>query len=149
MDPEELLDGSVCRLVKVSNSFPPDSRVPRVTDFDLSSQDKSEATKRGTEPLLSVFDEDRTTLSQAKAIYGSPEACIGFGLSIEGIRKIRIPNTPEYLRVLRDPLPEPSANLPGADGHCGIKGLHRPRGAPKADYKFLRLKLRDIAEFRG
>ena len=149
MGSEELIRGSVCRLVKISPSFPPGSKAPRVGDFIPSTREREDAEKRGVAALLSVFDEERTTLGEAKNIYGSANECIGFGLSVEGVRNIRTPKTGRGLRVLRDPLPAEMADLPGASGHSGIEGLHRPPGAPKDDFKYLRLKLVDLAEFRG
>lgn len=146
---KELTKGSVCRLVKLSPRFPPGSTVPRVDDFVPSTREKEDADKRGSTPLLSVFDEERTTLDQAKNIYGSPNDSIGFGLSVKEIRKIRIPGKNSSLRVIRDPLPTEMAELPGASGHCGIEGLHRPAGSRKTDYKYLRVKLVELAEFRG
>lgn len=149
MDPEELTHGSVCRLVKITQSFPPGSKKPRVDHFCPSTLEKEEAEKRGVAALVSAFDEERTTLEQAKRIYGSAKDCIGFGLSVREIRKIKVPNTNKKLCVLRDPLPAEMANLPGASGHCGIEGLQRPAGAGKEDYKYLRMRLVMLAELRG
>lgn len=35
--------------------------------------------------------------------------------------------------------------MPGADGHCGIEGLARSPGEPKALYRELRVRLADVS----
>jgi hypothetical protein len=148
MERAELEGGSVCRLVPISGSFPLGSRVPLVTNFCPSSEDIRTAELAGTVPLLSVWDEDLTTLSQAKSFFGRG-ACVGFGLSVKELRAIKIPSSGASLRVLRDPLPPDLEKRPGGKGHCGIEGLARPPGEQKQLYKFLRMKLCDLAEYRG
>ncbi len=147
MERTEVEGGFVCRLVPISGSFPPGSRVPLVTNFCPSSEDIRVAELAGTVPLLSVWDEDLTTLDQAKSFF-RPD-CAGFGLSVKKVRAIVIPTSDETLRVLRDPLPPDLAKRPGSKGHCGIEGLARPAGKQEQSYKFLRMKLCDLAEYRG
>jgi hypothetical protein len=47
--------------------------------------------------------------------------------------------------VLRDPLDLLLSELPGADGHCGIEGLHRSPGEEKRLYRELRVRLADVS----
>ena len=60
------------------------------------------------------------------------------------IRTVQIPGL-DTLRVVRDPLEPPLAEMPGADGHCGIEGLARRPGEPKALYRELRVRLADLS----
>ena len=144
---EELEGGWVCRLVPTSGRFPPDSTKPQPQDFYPSSEDKAEAKARGIDPLVSVWDEERCSLDQAKAIFARP--AVGFGLSVQQIREVRIAGSDESLSVLRDPLTGPRARMPGAEGHCGIRGLKRLAGVQRLDYKRMCLLLSDLAEPRG
>ncbi len=118
---------------------------PRPTDFVPSTEEKELAKASGTEPLVSVFDEELTTLGQAKKIYSRPSA--GFGLNVEALRRIAVPGAEDnsHLRVVRDPLTGHEASLPGAEGHCGILGLKRQRGVPKKAYKRFCLQVSDLA----
>jgi hypothetical protein len=148
MDSAELMDGYVCRLAPITGRFPPDSTKPLPHNFALSNQERAYAKATNTEPRLSVWDEDRTTLDQAKAIYA--RECIGFSLNVADIRRVSVPGSDKKLRVVRDDsLPPDKTDWPGADGHCGIVGVHRPPGAPKAAFKNLRRTLCDLAVVRG
>ncbi|HKH44801.1 MAG TPA: hypothetical protein VKM72_09070 [Thermoanaerobaculia bacterium] len=91
---------------------------------------------------MSVFDGSCTTIQQAEAIRGVAAESAAFGLRVETIRCIRVPGL-RSLRVLRDPLDPPLSGLPGADGHCGIEGLHRGAGEEKRLYRELRVRLAD------
>ena len=147
MAAEELPKGWVCRLVKTTGRFPAESIEPRIDDFWPSSEDKERAKAAGIDPLVSVWDEALTTLGQAKAIYGRPS--VGFGLDVERLRKLQPPGLGSPLRVVREPLPEPDDELPGADGHCGIWGLERQPEVPRNDYRRFLLNLCDMAVARG
>ncbi len=144
MSSDELMLGWVCRLVPTSGKFPPDSKTPRLTDFVPTSEDRDHAKATGGDPLVSVYDEQRTTLEQAKALFKRSPS-VGFGLNVERLRTIGVPGTECTLRVLRDPLEGPEAEMPGAEGHCGIWGLKRQRGVPRKDYKRLCLRICDLA----
>jgi len=148
MPQDELTSGWVCRLVPTSGRFPPASTAPRPGDFVPSSEDKEHARATGSEPLVSVFDEQQTTLEQSKAIFGRSPA-VGFGLEVKVLREIAVPGTGSTLRVIRDPLEGPKAEMPGAEGHCGIWGLKRQPGVPREDYKRLCLRVCDLAVPRG
>jgi hypothetical protein len=134
---EELEKGIVFRLATLKDTFPPDSLKLHVTHLELNDRDKER-----TPPLLSVFDGNRTGVSQAEAIRGVAAASAAFGLRVEAVRGIRVPRL-RPLRVLRDPLDPPLSELPGAEGHCGIDGLHRSPGEEKRLYRELRVRLAD------
>jgi len=140
---EELQDGVVFRLAALKQDFPPDSPTLRFWHFELSQNDKAHA-KTGQPPRLSVFDAERTTPEQAKAIWGMERDSAAFGLRVLGIRAIHVAGLPP-LRVVRDPLAPPLGEMPGADGHCGIEGLARRPGEPKALYRELRVRLADLS----
>ena len=136
---EELEEGVVFRLATIKETFPPDSPRLHVAHFDLSDRDKER-----NPPLLSVFDGSRTTVNQAEAIRGVEAESAAFGLRVEVILGIRVADL-RPLRVLRDPLDPPLSELPGADGHCGIDGLHRLPGEEKRLYRELRVRLADVS----
>lgn len=99
-------------------------------------------TGRETRPSSRCFDGSRTTVQQAEIIRGIAAESAAFGLRVETIRSIRVPGL-RPLRVLRDPLDPPLSELPGANGHCGIDGLHRAPGEEKRLYRELRVRLAD------
>ena len=141
---EELLDGVVSRLATVKHDFPPDSSRLRFWHFELSQNDRLQAEKTGNPPRLSVFDTERTTVAQALAIRGVEQESVAFGLRVPEIRAVRAAGL-DPLRVVRDPLEPPLSEMPGADGHCGIEGLTRRSGDPKALVRELRVKLADLS----
>ena len=124
--------------------FFPESAEVLPTEFELSQGDRADAEKTGRPALLSVFERARTTLNQARAIAQKPDR-IAFELLIEEVIQVPVPGTGKCLVVLRDPLEGVQGALPGADGHCGIRGLERPKAAPKADFYKLRAKLARLA----
>ena len=134
---EELTEGIVFRLATVKDTFPPDSPKLHVSHLELSDRDKERHP-----PLLSVFDAKRTTVRQAEAIRGVVAQAAAFGLRVESIRSLRVSELGP-LAVLRDPLEPPASALSGADGHCGIAGLHRVPGVEKRLYRELRVRLAD------
>jgi hypothetical protein len=142
---DELTTGVVFRLATIKHTFPPDSERLHVVHLDLSENDKAHAAERGIAPLLSVFDGSRTTVKQADAIRGVPLPSLAFGLRVPEIRSVEVSGMRQNLRVLRDPLDPPLAELPGADGHCGIGGLDRLPGEDRKIYKELRVRLADLS----
>lgn len=141
---EALQDGVVFRLATVKNDFPPDSPRLRFWHFELSQNDRSHAERTGKPPLLSVFDTERTTVVQARAIRGVEKETVAFGLHVSEIKAVRVAGR-DPLRVVREPLDPPLAEMPGADGHCGIEGLAREAGEPKALVRELRVRLADLS----
>ncbi|MFL6194974.1 MAG: hypothetical protein ACJ75H_12435, partial [Thermoanaerobaculia bacterium] len=102
------------------------------------------AARTGQPPRLSVFDAGRTLVEEAQAIRGVEDESQAFGLLVTEVRALRVADLPP-LRVVRDPLEPPLAEMPGADGHCGIEGLARPPGEPKSLYRELRVRLADLS----
>ena len=141
---EEILDGVVFRLATIKHDFPPDSPSLRFWHFELSENDRNHAERTGQPARLSVFESERTTVVQARAIWGVEKESTAFGLWVLEIQTIHVPGL-DPLRVVRDPLEPPLAEMPGADGHCGIEGLGRRPGEPKALYRELRVRLADLS----
>jgi hypothetical protein len=141
---EELQDGVVLRLASIKHDFPPDSPTLQLWHFELSENDKAHAARTGQPPRLSVFDAERTTPGQAQTIWGVEKESAAFGLRVREIQAVHVAGLAP-LRVVRDPLAPPLGDLPGADGHCGIEGLARPPGEPKALYRELRVRLADLS----
>lgn len=141
---EELQDGVVFRLATLKNDFPPDSPRLRFWHFELSQNDRAHAERTGEPPRLSVFDAERTTAAQARAIRGVEKEDVAFGLRVPAIRALPVAGR-DPLRVVRDPLDPPLAEMPGADGHCGIEGLSRRPGEPRALVRELRVRLADLS----
>jgi hypothetical protein len=112
--------------------FYADKRKPHVGDFDLGSKEAKEA---GTTHFasLSVWDEARTTVEQARAFL-SPERRLPIWLSV-----VKILELPYGLHVVRAPH---SRDLPGREGHCEIGNVWRDS---KDALKKIRSDLRDIA----
>lgn len=141
---EELQDGVVFRLATVKHDFPPESPTLQFWHFELSENDKAHAARTGQPPRLSVFDAERTTPEQAQVIWGVEKEFAAFGLRVREIRAVHVAGLAS-LRVVRDPLVPPLGEMPGADGHCGIEGLARRPGEPKALYRELRVRLADLS----
>lgn len=140
---EEIERGTLFRLATLKDTFPPDSEKLHVSHFELSENDKRRAEETGFPPLLSVFDGARTTVAQAIEIRGVQAESAAFGLRVEDVREVQVAGLDRRLRVLRDPLDLPLAEMPGADGHCGIEGLDRRPFEEKRLYRELRVHLAD------
>jgi hypothetical protein len=142
----ELERGVVFRLANISNDFPPDSEKLQPAHIALSDRDKQVAARKGLPPSLSVFDLARCSVRQAKVIRPSDHEAVGFGFQVPDILAIQVADLPG-LRVVEVPLDPPESELPGADGHCGIEGLHRPEGLPngKLLFRALRTRLADCS----
>ena len=139
-DREELVAGVVFRLARRSEQelFISDRRVPLPDDFNLGS-DETKAAKELNFAQLSVWDEQCTTVEQARAFL-SPPYRTAFWLSVSDIRQIvqsRAEST--HLRVRRDP---EARQLPGADGHCVIENVW----PSKSDFRRIRADLISIAK---
>ncbi len=140
----EIKAGSVFRLVKISNEFPPDSTDATAAHFKPSTRDVEHAKATGKPVLLSVWDRELATFQQACNAFGQ-EDCVAFELNVADIRRIRAPERERPLLVFRDPLDPPASQLPGAEGHCGIAGLVRQQGEGRAVYRNLRRQLLKLA----
>lgn len=140
---DELETGTVFRLATIRHDFPPGSDHLTPADFELSSEDKAVAEKKGREPLLSVF-EDTCTVEQAKALRSAPKEYEAFALDVITVRGIVVAGLPSP-RIIRDPLDPPRNAMPGADAHCGILGLARKPGQPSKPFRELRVKLADAS----
>jgi hypothetical protein len=133
--PGDELDESreVLRLVPDALPFVPPGQ-PGVNGeaFVPSTADKKEAEQRQQPVRVSVWDTQRTTLAQARQIHGRSDTIVVV-LGVVDIVQIRAELSAPRLRVVWDPrAPEDG---PGADGHCGIEGLDRPREVPRPVHK--------------
>lgn len=115
----------VFRLVPLKPKFySSEVRMPLGGAFELSSEDRS-----SSPPGLSVWDAEKATLAQARAILSNDEQP-GFKLSVEAIKQTSALFPPSDLRVVETPPQGGDACAPGADGHCDIRGLEPPPGTP-------------------
>jgi hypothetical protein len=136
---EELLSGVVFRLARRSEQelFIADRRVPLPDDFNLGSGE-TETAKARSFAQLSVWDEQRATVDQAREFL-SPPYRAAFWLSVSDIRQIvQLQTDDAYLRVFRDPEARP---LPGANGHCVVENVW----PSKSDFRRIRADLISVA----
>lgn len=147
---ELAVDCRVMRVCELKPAFFPDraktgrfAATPQL--FEVSSTDKDDARSRNTEVMLSVFDQQRTTLLQAKAlrrIAAADEDVAGFSLAVEDIKQ----TASRYIshravRVVRDPYDDERASEPGGDGHAGVTGTDRRDGEDRNSYRAFRTEL--------
>ncbi|MBV9494773.1 MAG: hypothetical protein JOZ54_11055 [Acidobacteria bacterium] len=138
----ELLTGVVFRLGRRSEQelFYANGRVPIPDDFNLSTNEKTEAAHRNL-AQLSVWDEKLATPEQAREFL-SPNYRLPLWLSVADIREIvEAEETQQRLRVFRDP---EERQLPGADGHCVIENVW----PTKSDFRRIRADLVGMAKSR-
>ena len=133
-------DTVVFRLVRINKLefVPPGVEKPLPSAFELSSDDRKDPI-----PLLTVWDHAKSSISQVNAIRndegGSNKAFALRAADVE--KKVSFHDGSHPLHVVRDPL---DLSLPGADGHCGISGLHKRHGEQTQWYKSLRVQLVDL-----
>ena len=140
----ELAEGQVLRLRGVMRRFPVGGTRSMPADFRLSSADKNVAGEK--EASLTVWDRERTTPKQARALVSEGSLRPVYGLEVSRVRQLSYPGGPR-LRIVREL--ESVADilgLPGTDGHCGIVGLRRPSGVPKRQARALESQLADLAD---
>lgn len=143
---EEMLRGSVFRLAPLKKDvFPPGFARPLGEHFRPSEREKELGRLNNEPPLVSVWDTARTSVAQAQAMRASATQTIAFKLDVETLRHLSLPDGTGHLRVLRDPVEPDLEDQPGSDGHCGIVGLGRPAGLPRAVYKSIRSRVADLA----
>ncbi len=127
---------TVIRIVPPSEPYyDAGKRKPHPKAFELSTKDKAQVP-----PRLSVYDISKTTVEQAKTLANKSYETHAFALQVAKIRHIEAGR----LDVIEDPLESLEA---GANGHCGITGLHRSSGEPKAVTENIRWQLAEISEF--
>lgn len=137
---EELYEGRVLRFAFVGPTFPLGSRKPFPEHFTFNTMERAQILD-GHRALLSVWDEARTTVAQARALRCSSTDAVAFRLDVAAVRSISVTGC-SPLRVLRDPLPD---RRPGADGHCGIDGLGETACPNRTLRRVLKAKLVQIA----
>lgn len=127
-------DVEVVRLGR--RSFSSDPRQAHESDFALSTEDK-----RAEVPLLSVWATALTPATQAREFMGDAKANYRLALYLDTTAIRNIPDV-ELPRI--DTVWDPD-DRPGAEGHAGIVGLHRPEGRARDQYRRLRVHLARIA----
>jgi hypothetical protein len=140
-EPEELTSGSVLRLAKVTRDFPPNATVPQVFHFRPSSAEVRDAKVSSLPVRISVYDLQRTSPAQARAMLSSQELYLAFSIQVAAIRAIVVPGQRDRLAVFREI--DPSDARPGADGHCGLLGVG---DQPGDVHRLIRAKLCAIAD---
>ena len=139
----ELAEGQVLRLGGAMGRFSVGEQRAMPADFRLSSADKNVPGDR--EASLTVWDRERTTPLQARELVSHGLLRAAYALEVREVRRLGYPNG-SGLRVLRDlESVADSLHLPGADGHCGIVGLARPKGLPRKHARALESQLADLA----
>jgi len=122
-----LKTGIVFRLAKITDQFPKGSTKLLASHLSLEEEDKGK---------LSVYDLARTTTDQARTLMESKADYAAHGWNVEDVHVIRLPRDDrQKLWVIRDI--DHSDEREGANGHCAIVGLARP----KIERKALRDKL--------
>ena len=112
-----------------------------IFNFSLSSRDKEVP-----EPKLSVYVKELTTERQASRLVGDGNTHrLIARLAVSLIRQIVVGeyrlNAVWDTALLEDGITPD--NRPGANGHAGITGLHRPPHAEKTIFKALQVRLAD------
>ena len=141
---EAVRDGSILRRIPVREGIGPYATGARIEDFLPNSGDKAAALRTGM-VLVSVFHRSKTSLKQCLAFGRYSTETAALQLEVPAVLSIKSVERTEPLSVVGDPLPPPDCDLPGADGHCGIKGLAREPGEPRAVQRYLCSRLVEIA----
>jgi hypothetical protein len=128
---EEVRDGSILRRIPKRLGIGPYAMAVRIEDFLPNSGDKAAALRTGM-VLVSVFHRSRTSLKQCLAFGRASAEFTAVELEVEAVCAVKAPERTAPLSVVGDPLSPPECYFPGADGHCGIKGLAREPGEPRA-----------------
>lgn len=121
-------EATVLRLRPQRAAFPEQPPVSQWDDFDPSTDEKEDAERTGDPVLVSVWNEEQTSLEQARALYGRPTA-IAFRLKVADLEDVEVPAGKPPVTVLTDPYVDDPR--PGAVGHCGITGLEHRKGEPR------------------
>jgi hypothetical protein len=108
--------------------------------FEPSTGDKRHAEERQQRVRVSVWDETRTTTTEARAFRDGPTIIVRVG--VQEALDVAAKHT-RAIAVLYDPLDPPDDTHPGADGHSGIEGLERAKAQPKPEWRKL---LEDLAK---
>jgi hypothetical protein len=142
MDPRPRLADSavVLRLVpQVPSHYPPDAPKPLPAAFDLSDDDRAEATRRQLPAGASVFDLAKTSVAEARGIRNSASLVVPFAICVGAVHTVGAQYA-DRLSVVSDPLTQ---DVPGGAGHAAITGLLRQPGEERASFKTLKQLLVD------
>lgn len=105
---------SLLRLVPPKDDYVSDSG-PTAKAFAPSSEEK-----KNEVVSVSVWDRARTTREQAEGFRGRSD-CRAFAIEEDEIRELAEATLWLDLEVVAEP--RPATDGPGADGHCGVRGL--------------------------
>lgn len=130
--PDEAL---IFRLADPGSQFlPTDAELPLPRWFEPSSGDVKEGELRNRPAGLSVWDQGRATVENARQLTQRPRG-MAFGLEVSSCKRIGQVHGRE-LAVVADPL-DARAPEPGWDGHSLIEGLKRPPGVDRQAHRDL------------
>lgn len=122
---------SVLRLTPRRAAFPETTEQAQWDDFVPSNDEKEDAEKTGDPVLVSVWNEEHTSLEQARALYGREG--LAFRLAVGAVEDAVVEDTKPRFRVVTDPYTDDAR--PGVVGHCGMTGLKRRDREPRPTYR--------------
>lgn len=116
----------VLRLPRPPKSYTPGEQwIPDWELFVPSSGDKDHASAHGKPVRVSVWDNSKTTIAQARAFRAGPTLVVQ--LKVSDATEVGA-STGHLITVVYDPLDPPDDSRPGSEGHAGIEGLKKPDG---------------------
>ena len=117
--------------------------------FELSTSDRQYCP-----PYLSVYESSLTSPEQGRLLTVGKSAALFLG--VRAVRDLVCPEQPDrrldvcwFLALVEEGGASVADTRPGAEGHCGITGLVRPSGMPKAPWKWFRARLAELAMAGG
>ena len=123
---------NLLRLPKPPPDFVPNEWQPDWSILNPSTGDKEHARLHKKPVRVSVWDDARTTIEQARGFRAGPTIVLRF--SVQVILDVASA-TGCSMHVVYDPLEPPHDEQPGADGHAGIEGLERGPEENKPKWK--------------
>lgn len=129
---------TVTRVVEVTDHFFLHKKEPLPNIFVVTDRDRDEGTRRGMQPLVSVW-EHPVTEQRIKEIRGlDPQIeCRSFRITAGQVAAFESLDPSIPLVVAYDPL----HHLHEGRHHCGIQGLERPKSVARLAHKTLIQKL--------
>lgn len=131
-------DHALLRLPRPPKDFVPARWRPTHVEFEPTTPEKAIAAATNSEIRISVWDEQITTIEQARA-HRATEALLVLRGPVRGVRECG------YV-VTYDPLPSPESERPGAAGHAAIEGVGRAHGEAKTAWRARLQQLADTFE---
>jgi len=134
-------EARVVRFVKPGGGHLPKGRLLPLPEWLAPTKtDKEESAKRGRPAGLSVWDWDRATVPDARAL-AKMDGSLAFATAARACRDAGVAHSLP-VDVVRDPLDDEHPK-PGWNAHSLIEGLSAPRNVDGTPYKRLRSVLVD------